>query len=138
VKLAALGLFLITLVAPSSARADENLVAKREVCRQEAKTRIAPKAKIAVDEYRRIVERRNAHVSECMTRAFIVRKDPLPSPKPTRQELGQAQRTIVLVHVRKKDSRWTTGSIKQRAATKPSLKSSARKRVKYPVRRKRR
>jgi hypothetical protein len=127
---------LVVLIVPASVRADENLVAKREVCRQEAKARIAPKTKIAVDEYRRIVERRNAHVSECMTRAFVVHKDPPPSPKPTRPELTQAQKNIVLVHIRKKASRWTTGSIKQRPAAKRYVKSSARKRVKYPVRRK--
>jgi hypothetical protein len=129
---------LIVLITPLSARADENLVAKREVCRQEAKARIAPKTKIAVDEYRRIVERRNAHVSGCMARALIVRKDP-PSPlKPTQQALGLAQRNIVLVQVREKHSRWATGSITKRTAVKQSNKSAARKRVKYAVGRKKR
>jgi hypothetical protein len=78
VKLTAL-LSLCLLVLPFAAKADENLVAKREACRQEARMRIFPVGKIGVDEYRRVVERRSAHVTQCMTRTGIALKD-LPVP----------------------------------------------------------
>jgi hypothetical protein len=79
VKAAAFGLGFVLLVLPFAARADENLVAKREACRQDARLAIAPKGKIGVDSFRRIVERRVIHVSQCMERAFVARKDaPLP------------------------------------------------------------
>jgi hypothetical protein len=85
-------LFIIALAClalPSAAQADEDLVAKREACRQEAKDRIAPKSRTGTDAYRRIVERRNAHVVLCMsrpsTKAAIV-KDKAPSkPKPPKR-----------------------------------------------------
>jgi hypothetical protein len=79
VKAAAFGLGFVLLVLPFAARSDENLVAKREACRLEARLAIAPKGKIGVDSFRRIVERRAARVSQCMDRAFVARKDaPLP------------------------------------------------------------
>jgi hypothetical protein len=79
VKAAAFGLGFVLLVLPFAARSDENLVAKREACRLEARLAIAPKGKIGVDSFRRIVERRVAHVSQCMERAFVARQDaPLP------------------------------------------------------------
>ena len=78
-KLAACGLSLILLALPFAAQASENLVAKRETCRQEARTRIAPKRKIEVDDYRRVVERRAAYISQCITRTFVARSNvPLP------------------------------------------------------------
>ncbi|MBM6593231.1 hypothetical protein [Microvirga pudoricolor] len=67
-RLAASILALACLAFASEAKADEDLVAKREFCRQEAKDRIAPKSRTGTDAYRRIVERRNAHVAQCMTR----------------------------------------------------------------------
>jgi hypothetical protein len=138
VKLAALGLSLVILILPFSTRADENLVAKREACRLEARTRIVPKTKIAVDDYRRIVERRNAHVSACMARAFAVVKEPPLPPRPAQPELAQAQRNTILAQARRNTVRWTTGSIKKRVGKGTSVKSSARKRTSPPVRRKRR
>lgn len=81
VKSAALGFGLILFALPFASRADESLVAKREACRQEAKVRIAPVRKIGIEEYRRIVERRNAYVGQCMGRAFVARKDPQLPPK---------------------------------------------------------
>ena len=87
-KVAAFGLGFVLLVLPFAARSDENLVAKREACRQEARLAIAPKGKIGVDSFRRIVERRMAHVSQCMDRAFVARQDP---PLPPRRTLDDAR-----------------------------------------------
>jgi hypothetical protein len=79
VKLAAYGLCLILFVIPSAVRSSEDLVAKREACRLEARSRIAPKRKIEVDAYRRVVERRAAYVSQCINRSFVARSNvPLP------------------------------------------------------------
>jgi hypothetical protein len=97
VKAAAFGLGFVLLVLPFAARSDENLVAKREACRQEARLAIAPKGKIGVDSFRRIVERRAAHVSQCMTRAFVARKDvPLPPKRAlaTGSVRNEAARTV--------------------------------------------
>ena len=78
-KAAAFGLGLILLILPFAAQSDENLVAKRELCRQQARVQIAPKGKIGVDEFRRVVERRAVHVNNCMSRPFVARNDqPLP------------------------------------------------------------
>ena len=74
-KAAALGLSLILLVLPFAAQADENLVAKREACQQQARVQISPKGKIGLDGFRRIVERRANHVKDCMSRPFMARKD---------------------------------------------------------------
>ncbi len=90
-KAAAFGLGLILLVLPFAAQSDENLVAKRELCRQQARVQIAPKGKIGVDDFRRIVERRAAHVTDCMSRPFVARNDqPLP-PKRALDESGLHQ-----------------------------------------------
>jgi hypothetical protein len=79
VKAAAIGLGLILLVLPFAAQSDENLVDKREACRQQARLQIAPKRKIGIDDFRRIVERRADHVKECMSRPFVARiVQPLP------------------------------------------------------------
>jgi len=76
---------LILLFLPFASSADENLVAKREVCRQDARMRIFPKGRIGVDGYQRIVELRNAHVAQCMTDAL---KAP---PLPPRRDVARAQ-----------------------------------------------
>ncbi|RDI61254.1 hypothetical protein [Microvirga subterranea] len=84
-KPAALMLGAMLLALPGVARADEDLVAKRETCREEAKQRITirGKTKVAVDDYRRLVDRRNAHVSDCMIRTRIAHEtSPLPPRKP--------------------------------------------------------
>ena len=86
-KAAAFGLGFVLLVLPFAARSDENLVAKREACRQEARLAIAPKGKIGIDSFQRIVKRRVAHVSECMTRALVARKD---TPLPPRRTINDA------------------------------------------------
>jgi hypothetical protein len=79
VKLAAYGFCLFLLALPFAARASENLVAKREACRLEARSRIVLKGKIEVDDYRRIVERRAAYVTQCINRTVVARSDaPLP------------------------------------------------------------
>lgn len=78
-----LGVILLGL--PGVVQADEDLVARRETCREEAKQRITirGKTKVAVDEYRRLVDRRNAHVNDCMTRTRIAHEaSPLPPRKP--------------------------------------------------------
>ena len=95
-KAATFGLGFVLLVLPFAARADENLVAKREACRQEARLAIAPKGKIGVDTFQRIMKRRVEHVSQCMARAFVAGKDaPLPPRKApatgtVRSELARA------------------------------------------------
>jgi len=84
VKLAARGLCLFLLALPFAARAGEDrvaedLVAKREACRVEARSRIVPKRKIQVDDYRRIVERRAAYVTQCISSTVVARSSaPLP------------------------------------------------------------
>ncbi|WP_262298463.1 hypothetical protein [Microvirga sesbaniae] len=78
-KLAAHGLCLFLLALPFAARASEDLVAKREACRIEARSRIVPKRKIQVDDYRRIVERRAAYVTQCLSSTVVARSSaPLP------------------------------------------------------------
>jgi len=65
--------------------AGEDLVAKREACREEAKQRITirGKTKVATDDYRRLVERRTAHVNDCMIRTRIAHEgSPMPPRKP--------------------------------------------------------
>ncbi|MFL5022859.1 MAG: hypothetical protein ACJ8CZ_08865 [Microvirga sp.] len=45
----------------------------------EARSRIAPRKKIEVDDYRRIVERRAAHIAQCINRTVVARSNaPLP------------------------------------------------------------
>jgi len=104
VKAAAFGLVFGLLVLPFAARSDENLVAKREICRQEARLAIAPKGKIGVDSFQRIVKRRVAHVNQCMTRAFVARKD---APLPPGRMLDDA---------RNRDQAQAAGSVRSEAA----------------------
>jgi hypothetical protein len=81
VKLAAYGLCLILLALPSAVRSSENLVDKREACRVEARSRIVPKGKIKVDDYRRIVQRRAAYVTQCIGRTMVARSNAAPPPR---------------------------------------------------------
>jgi hypothetical protein len=66
---------------PLTVDAAEDLVAKREACREEAKQRITVRnrTKVAVDDYRRVVELRNAHVQDCMIRTRMAH-DVSPAP----------------------------------------------------------
>ena len=90
-KVAAFGLGLILLVLPFAAQSDENLVDKREACRQQARLQIAPKGKVGVDGFRRIVERRAVYVSDCMSRPFVAGNvQPLP-PKRARDASNSDQ-----------------------------------------------
>ena len=93
---------LILLVLPFASQADENLVAKRESCRQDARMRIFPKGKIGVDEYQRVVERRNAHVTQCMMGAL--KPLPLPPRREALKVLDAGQETRILA-VKKKSRR---------------------------------
>jgi hypothetical protein len=108
VKAAAFGLVFGLLVLPFAARSDENLVAKREACRQEARLAIAPKGKIGVDSFQRIVKRRVAHVSQCMTRASVLRKD---APLPPGRMLDDA---------RNRDQAHAAGPVRSEAAKAPN------------------
>jgi hypothetical protein len=99
---------LILLVLPFASKADENLVAKRESCRQDARMRIFPKGKIGVDGYQRIVERRNAHVTQCMMGA--IKPLPLPPRREALKVLDAGQEARIL-SVKKK-----SGRIAQRTA----------------------
>jgi hypothetical protein len=84
-KRTALMLGVILLGLPCAAGAGEDLVAKRESCREEAKQRITirGKTKVALDDYRRVVELRKAHVNDCMTRTRIAHDaSPMPPRKP--------------------------------------------------------
>ena len=120
-KAAAFGLGFVLLVLPFAARSDENLVAKREACRQEARLAIAPKGKIGVDSFRRIVERRVAHVSQCMTRAFVAHKDtPLP-PRRT-PATGSVQSEVVKTAESAGRRKLKTASTKTLKVKKPSRK----------------
>ncbi|WP_230531843.1 hypothetical protein [Microvirga roseola] len=104
-KPAVFGLGLILLALPSAAQADENLVAKRETCRAEARKRIAPAGKVDVEEYRRIVERRSAHVSQCMTRIVVARQEaPLP-PRRVLQDAAEVAETPVVAPPERKPRR---------------------------------
>jgi hypothetical protein len=116
VKAAAFGLGFVLLVLPFAARSDENLVAKREACRQEARLAIAPKGKIGVDSFRRIVERRVAHVSQCMDRAIVARKD---APLPPRRAPSDAL---------DRDQAPATGSVRRSSAK--TVESAGRRKLK--------
>jgi hypothetical protein len=124
VKAATFGLGFVLVILPFAARSDENLVAKREACRQEARLAIAAKGKIGVDGFRRIVERRVAHVSQCMDRAFVARKDtPLPPRRaPTGSVRGEAANTAESVGQRK----LKTASTEIHKARKPARKQLSR------------
>lgn len=99
-KLAAHGLCLILLALPSAVRASEDLVAKRETCRLEARSRIAPKRKIEVEDYRRIVERRTAYVTQCISRTIVARSSaPLP-PKRVLDDAADRDGTRVVASSR--------------------------------------
>ncbi len=114
---------LILLVLPFASRADENLVARRELCRQEARVSIIPKGKVGVAEYQRIVERRNAHVDQCMTRAFgVLKQVPLPPKKELPKGLDTLQETRILT-VKKKSRR-----VAQRVERRRPKNTSARMR----------
>ena len=95
-------LSLILLALPFAAEADESLVARRELCRQEARVSIVPKGKIGFDEYQRIVERRNAHVDQCMTRTFGVFKQPPLPPRKDVPKVSDARQETRLDDGRKK------------------------------------
>jgi hypothetical protein len=110
---------LILLVLPFASKADENLVAKRESCRQDARMRIFPKGKIGVDGYQRIVERRNAHVIQCMMGEL--KPLPLPPRREALKVLDTGQETRILA-VKKK-----SGRIAQRTARR-KVKSRITKR----------
>jgi hypothetical protein len=96
VKLAAYGLCLILLALPSAVRSSEDLVAKREACRVEARSRIAPKRKIEVDDYRRIVERRATYVTQCINRTVLARGSvPLPPQRVLDDATGDGRQRVV-------------------------------------------
>jgi len=133
VKSAAFGLGLILLALPFSVCADENLVAKREACRQEARTRIVPKGKIGVDEYRRLVERRNVHVSQCMARV-VVSKAPPPPPKKVAQDTTEIRGASVISPSKKKSHR-AAQRAERRKLKVASIRTSKGKRLKRLSRR---
>ena len=114
-KAAAFGLSLIVLALPFAVRADEDLVAKREVCRQEARARIVSKGRVGIDEFRRIVERRAAHVTQCMSRAIVARSD---YPLPPARTIGETS---------DRDQEPTTGSL--RKSSPPILKRAAQRKL---------
>jgi hypothetical protein len=130
VKLAAFGLGLFFLALPFNVQADENLVAKRELCRQEAKARILPKAKIGVDGYRRIVERRNEHVSECMARVVVTRNDVRLPAKRALREVTQTSSNSVVRQVRKKKPHQVSERAERRKLKAASLRTIKGKRLK--------
>ncbi|WP_262028623.1 hypothetical protein [Microvirga sp. Mcv34] len=80
-KLAAYGLCLILLALPSAVRSSENLADRREACRVEARSRIVPKGKIKVDDYRRIVQRRADYVTQCIDRTVVASSYAPPPPR---------------------------------------------------------
>jgi hypothetical protein len=88
-------LCLILLALPFAARASEDLVAKRETCRLEARSRIAPKRKIEVEDYRRIVERRAAYVTQCISRTVVARSGaPLPPKRVVDDAMDDGPRVV--------------------------------------------
>jgi len=87
VKAAASAFCLLLLTLPVAAQTGENLVAKREACRAEARSRIVPKRKVEVDGYRRIVERRAAYVSQCLERSVVAQN---AHPAPPKRVLDDA------------------------------------------------
>ena len=93
---------LILLVLPFASKAEENLVAKREACRQDARMRIFPRGKVGVDGYQRIVELRNAHVTQCM--AGALKLPPLP-PKREVAKVKDDESESPLLSGRKKSRR---------------------------------
>jgi hypothetical protein len=79
---------LASFVLSYAAKADEDLVAKREACRTEAKERIAPRSNTGTDAYRRIVERRNTYVAQCMAKPRMAKpaaKSKEAPPKPVKR-----------------------------------------------------
>ena len=95
VKAAASVFCLFFLTLPVAAQSSETLVAKREACRLEARHRIVPKRKIEVDDYRRIVERRGAYVSQCLERSVVAHNgQPLPPKRVLDDATDAAPATI--------------------------------------------
>jgi hypothetical protein len=108
VKPAAYGFCLILLTLPVAAQSSETLVAKREACRIEARSRIVPKGKIEVDDYRRIVDRRAAYVSQCLERSVVAHNgQPLP-PKRVLDDATDAAPAQAAISPRKEPRRSTS------------------------------
>ena len=105
VKAAAFGLGLIALALPFAAQSNESLVAKREACRLEARARIASQGRVGIDGFRRIVERRAAHVTQCMSRAVVTRIDPPLPPVRSLNDAPHGHRRVMTESVRKTSPR---------------------------------
>jgi hypothetical protein len=118
---------------PFASHANENLVAKREACRLEARTRIVSKGGMGFDEYRRIVERRNAHVSQCMARVVVARAE-LPLPLKIRSEASDVSAVSSVRFGKKKAQKISSHGQRRRVKT-GSLRTSKGKRLKHFARR---
>jgi hypothetical protein len=124
VKAAAFGLCLILSALPSAARPSENLVAKREACRLEAKKRIVATGKIQVDDYRRLVDRRAAYVGRCLNRTLEASSNvPLPAQE-VLDDAKDAKHEQVIAPARKEPRRITkrVERKKQKVATVRTIK----------------
>lgn len=112
---------------PFASLADESLVAKRETCRLEAKTRIVAKGRVDLDEYRRIVERRSAHVTRCMARDAVVRAE---QPAPSKKGLEMPDvRSVSSVRPGRKKARKAMTRIERKRVKSARLKASKGKRI---------
>ena len=120
-KLAACGLCLILLALPFASRASENLVAKREACRIEARSRIAPKRKIEVDDYRRIVERRAAYVTQCINRTVVAHSN-VPPQRTLDDAMDNDKQRVV--RVSRKEPRRLAGRANRDRAKLASIRST--------------
>lgn len=121
VNLAAYGLCLILLAFPSAVRASEDLVSKREACRLEARTRIAPKRKIEVEDYRRVVERRTAYVARCIGRNTVARS---AAPLPPERGLGDGAQDRQRVAPGRPDPDRGTGRAKRHQSKAAPIRSA--------------
>ena len=121
-------LFLLTL--PVAAQSSETLVAKREACRIEARSRIVSKGKIEVDDYRRIVERRAAYVSQCLERSVVAHNaQPLPPKRvlDDATDIAPAQAAVSPRKERRKPKVSSLRTVKAKALKGKRIRISSRR-----------
>ena len=129
-KPAAYGFCLILLTLPVAAQSSETLVAKREACRIEARSRIVPKGKIEVDDYRRIVERRAAYVSQCLERSVVAHNaQPLPPKRvlDDATDIAPAQAAVSPRKERRKPKVSSLRTVKAKALKGKRIRISSRR-----------
>lgn len=93
----------------------------------EARSRIAPKRKIEVEDYRRIVERRAAYVTQCINRTIMARSSaPLP-PKRVFEDAADRDGTRIVASSRAAPRRKAVRAGRERPKVAPTRTAKGKK-----------